>query len=349
MDISTQRPRFLCRQVAKQAPLETNRMWLDGPLRNPTFGVELELIIRHVPPQNGLRDLYRPCIREELRQYLEREGVAVHGGLGGAQDYSVWVVSDDGSINPYVDGDDNIHSKVTRSSVELISRVLQVGNEGFQEVRKVVGLIRAKFDVLVNRTTGLHVHVGNGSEGFNDQCIQNLAQLVTVFQHQIDSIHPDSRLEEYYAMPPSSNPYLNISKGPFAAAGAIQMDDRQTVVVMNPGNDRSMAYNFTNLADPSSGSKRTIEFRQHQGSVNAGQIVAWAEFVTALVSYCHSIPPERFLKLMLTFATDKDFSVLHLMQIIGKPHLVDFYRDKLVRRQRPKIALPNPSLGNSRR
>ncbi|KAI4131341.1 MAG: hypothetical protein LQ347_003032 [Umbilicaria vellea] len=325
-------------------------MWLDGPLRDPTFGVELEFLIRHVPPQNGRQDLYQPPIREELRKHLKREGVRVNSAFNSDDaGYSVWQVDDDPTIHPYGDGDDkdlenDIRDKVALTSVELISRVLPVSQEGFQEVRWVVGLVRAKFDVKVNRSTGLHVHAGNGPHGFSDQCLQNLAQLVTVFQHQIESLHPDDRTNAYWAMPPSSNIELPFPDGPFAVAEALQFDDRNTIPLFNPMNDRYVAYNLTNLADPAVGSKRTIEFRQHQGSVNAGQIVAWAEFVTALVSYCHSISPERFMRLILRFGTDRDFSVLHLMQIIGKPHLVQFYQGKLYRRERPPVALPNPPI-----
>lgn len=322
-------------------------MWLDGPLQNPTFGVELEFLIRHVPPENGRRDLYQTPVREELRNYLKKEGVKVSSAFSSHEEgYSAWKVDDDASIHAYGDGDDHdlendIHSKVVLTSVELISRVLPVSAEGFQEVRWVVGLVRAKFDVKVNRSTGLHVHAGNGSRGFSDQCLQNLAQLATVFQHQIESIHPDKRINAYWAQPPSSNDNLPSSAGPFAIAEVLQFDDRNTIQLFNPDNDRYVAYNLTNLADPAPGSKRTIEFRQHQGSVNARQIVAWADFVTGLVSYCHSISPDRFLRLLLRFGTDPHFSVLHLMQIIGKPHLVEFYRDKLYRRERPKVALPN--------
>ena len=320
-------------------------MWLDGPLQNPTFGVEMEFIIRHIPHQTAHGELYQVHIHEQLRQHLKEAGVAVNSQFG-PPTYSAWIVDSDASIRPYEEEDDDIHSKIACTGVELISRVLPVNRAGFEEIRSVVGLVRAKFDVKVNQSTGLHVHVGNGTDGFNNQCIQNLAQLVTVFQHQIDSIHPDSRINAFWAMPPSDSDALHVWEGPFAAAEVLQENERETIELMNPHQERSMAYNFTNLVDD--WRKRTIEFRQHQGSVNAGQIVAWAEFVTALVSYCHSISPQRFLKLILRFGTDKNFSVLHLMQIIGKPHLVEYYRDKLVSRERPRIALPNPSVGNSR-
>ncbi|KAA6414909.1 MAG: hypothetical protein FRX48_01659 [Lasallia pustulata] len=258
-------------------------MWLDGPLRSPTFGVEIEFIVRH--QQNGLQDLYQPHIHEQLRQHLSDEDVKVNS-IYGTHGYSAWTVTGDVSILPYGDGED-INRSLTHTAVELISPVLPVGPLGFQEIHKVVALVQVKFDVKVNQSTGLHVHVGNGSDNIDDQCIQNLAQLVTVFQYQIDSIHPDSRINAYWAMPPSSSAALRVSEGPFATAEVLQRDERETIGLINPGGERAVAYNFTNLVDPWSG-KRTIEFRQHQGSLNAEQIVAWAEFVTALRFASHA-------------------------------------------------------------
>lgn len=312
-------------------------MSFEGPLRTPTFGVELEFVIRHPPIINGFRELYKPCIRQQLRNHLKEGGIKVnmYHTL-----YSAWTVDDDSSIRPYEDEDD-MHNGLEHTSVELISRILPVSQEGFHEIRRVIDLVRGKFDVKVNKSTGLHVHVGNGSEGFNDRCIQNLAQLVTVFEYQIDSIHPDWRIDCNWAMAPSSNPALSLSN-PFQAAEALQEDEGQAVYLMNGNWGRNAAYNFTNLVDPA-GLKKTIEFRQHTGSMDVQQVLAWAEFVTGLVSYCHLIPPERYTQLILRFGTDKGFNVLMLMQIIGKPHLIDYYRDKLVTRKRRKIPVEKSS------
>ena len=303
----------------------------------------MEFIIRYIPSPNGLQSMYEPSIQEQLRQHLDGAGVAVNP-IHGYHGYSSWTITKDSSILPY--DDDDFDSRVSCEGVELVSRVLPVGDVGFQEIREVVALVRGKFDVKLNMTTGLHIHVGNGSASFEDECIQNLAQLVTVFEHQIEAIHPQSRMHIYWAQPPSDNEALKASEGPFASAEVLQESGKDVVDVINYGKLRAAAYNLTNLVEISE-TKRTIEFRQHQGSMDADQIVAWADFVTGLVSYCHEVSPERFLKLILRFGTDKDFSVLHLMEIIGKPHLVEYYRDKLIHRERPRIALPNPTAGSS--
>lgn len=96
--------------------------------------------------------------------------------------------------------------------LEVISRMLQPDAGGLQEVVSALDIHRAQFSLITDRSTGLHVHVGNRTKGFPFQTPKKLAQLVTGFEHIVHSLHLDYRLEEREAArlcePPSESRYL---------------------------------------------------------------------------------------------------------------------------------------------
>ena len=53
------------------------------------------------------------------------------------------------------------------------------------------------------------------------------------------------------------------------------------------------------------------------------------EFATGLINYCHLVPETTHLLLCMRKSLDPSFTVLDLMEVIGKSSLVDFYRSRL--------------------
>lgn len=51
--------------------------------------------------------------------------------------------------------------------VEIMSKILTAGEEAFQEVGMVANILSKTFRTGVNRSCGLHIHVGNGDAGFD--------------------------------------------------------------------------------------------------------------------------------------------------------------------------------------
>ena len=305
-------------------------MLLDSPLQQ-TFGVELEFVVR-VLPQGGDLD-QRTAVQDPIARLLIAGGFSVNDTRTSGS-YERWSVERDGSIRPEESDDPDPDPRMAYFGVELKSRVLPLDQTSFEEIRQVVDIVNLNFRVVKNWTTGFHVHVGNGNRGFPLRCLQNLAELVTIFEHQIHSLHPGDRIENFHCQPPSRSVYLH--GNPFLAVSQIEMinDLEAFIDHMNPGDFRFMAYNFLNLQTPQA--IQTVEFRQHEGTMNTEEILAWVEFTTGVVSYCHRIPPDRLMTLMLTFGVDDSFSVLDLLRIIGKSHLIPYYRRKLVNRDRPQ-------------
>ena len=326
-------------------------MSLESPI-SQTFGVEIECVAKCLPLQvESARRAVSPQRFHEARKGIVNQiynlftaaQIPVNNPLKmyGVSNYLKWSIWEDPSIREEEEGLGWVGS-YHYFGLEIISRILQPNAEGLQEVVSVLGILRTQFNLITNRSTGLHVHVGNGTKGFPLPTLKNLAQLVTGFEHIIHSLHPDCRLEEREAArlcrPPSESKYLQ-SQNPFEKMLCIEeVDDLEAFLeVMNPGMSRAFAYNFQNL-DPweESGSK-TIEFRQHMGTVDAAQITAWIEFVTGLVNFSHEVSSAQHIAICMTRVTDDKFSILDLLKLIGKKHLVEYYWDKLYMRQRPDI------------
>lgn len=299
----------------------------DCPLQQ-TFGVEFEFVMK-IPLQRGDFN-QRTAVQEPMARLLTAGGFPVNA-IGSRRLYKKWSVEGDVSINPESSEDDDPNPIGVYFGVELKSRVLPVNQTSFDEICQVVDIVDLHFQIVRNLTTGFHVHCGNGNRGFSLRCLKNLAELVTLFEHQIQSIHSDDRIENFFCASLSLN---NTPGGPFHALAQIEkIEDMGTFLEhMNPGEHRFLAYNFLNLQSPRD--IQTVEFRQHRGTMDTTEILAWVELTTGLVSYCHSVPPDQLMTLMLTFGTDHSFSVLDLLRVIGKTRLISYYRRRLVDRDR---------------
>ena len=313
-----------------------------------TFGAEIECIIkvskeqltylhRH-PLSNAMNDDER--VRQAVSYRLIEGGIPCFPfeGFLAPEAYDRWKITNDVSIDPEPFLDDDEHDYF---GMELISRILRPTQDSFKEIEKVLDLIKSLFTLETNMSTGLHVHVGNQSDGFPFHTLKKFALTVVAFEHIIHSIHPDDRIDRdaWWCRPPSFN---------FDLAGLLHFEqiskvesckDISSIIdVLNSGNRRESAYNFQNLinTDPDlEKSKQTIEFRQHAGSSDSQEITSWVDFATGLVHYCHEVPMMPHLVLCLNKSLDPSFTVLGLMKVIGRSRLIDFYEPRLHHRASP--------------
>ncbi|KAI9714932.1 MAG: hypothetical protein M1812_006245 [Candelaria pacifica] len=268
-----------------------------GPPLRETFGIELEFVIRFKPPEGvDFEDDWKwsvtsPMPQEAMVNNLHEAGFAVN-------QYSTewnpewspgkWTVSDDGSVDPYeqeeeCDEEDDVHEhdskyKHTCLSVELKSPVLSKCEESLDEIRRVVELINSKFDTVVNGSTGFHVHVGNEHRGYPLTTLRRFATLAAVFEERIEALHPSSRINNKWCIPISSVlKSTNVFEKSVEIAENSKTQD-QLIRRMN-GYTKETTYNFQNLAPARF---QTIEFRQHEGTMDADRILAWVRFTTRL-------------------------------------------------------------------
>ena len=326
------------------------------------FGVEIETVLK-IPKQQAkhISQLYdgEDWIDSRGSEYLflvdllASYGIPVDGSRPVAgisrnwtESCDMWSFKRDPTILECEDGNRRYDPGYTYLAVEIISRVLPATDEGFHEVVEVLDIIKSQYQLIDNSSCGLHVHVGASREDkrWPLGTLKRFAQLILAFEHQINSLHPDWRINGNKYCVQNSESELLQQPDPFLRGEAIELcteDDFEGgfIKMMNPNFHRQMAYNFTNLSSimyPGEMTKRTIEWRQHEGTSDGLRIGAWCEFATGLVKYAHETPQLEQLELWSNAALDDSFTILDLIKAIGLDHLADFYSDRIFERPRPK-------------
>lgn len=225
-----------------------------------TFGVEIECI------------LPRGQSRNDLERELSLVGIHVRVEALNHTTGSNWKITTDGSLGDYNQG------------IELVSPALS-GEEGFAQLRKVCQVLTA-LRAKVTRRCGFHVHVGarNRNVGF----FKNLVKLYSRFEPVIDSV-----------MAPSRRGYANsfcapvrVSEQIWNSATTIEQVARSIGQTTRRDSTRYKKLNLNAYWQHG-----TVEFRQHQGTVEVLKIENWVRFclrITAKASEAELPQPNEY-------------------------------------------------------
>lgn len=188
--------------------------------------------------------------RQLLKSAIERRGLKAHiTGYNHVDSADSYKLGSDGSI-------------CGGNSCEIVSPVLK-SLDSLKTVCEVINEAGAQ----VNRTCGLHVHLG--AEKFTPEQWRRIVLNYAAIERIIDSFMAPSRRNNRYCQGLSS-----VARGlsePVSSISEIQDTfGRDRYYKVNV-----MAYN----------SHRTIEFRQHQGTTEYEKISNWIGFLTSFVSY----------------------------------------------------------------
>ena len=198
------------------------------------------------------------CQMEILAEALREEGIQVT--IEGYNHYTRnhWKLVTDSSLSGC-------------NTFELVSPVLE-GQTGLNELKKV-GWILDACEVKVNASCGLHIHFD--AANFDLQTWKNLAISYKHIESVIDKFMPESRRQNTYC-----RSLRNIMEQKINSAQSI--NELQRVAF---GNTRYFKLN------PQSYSRhKTIEFRQHAGSINYDKISQWILFLNGLVIFAQYQP-----------------------------------------------------------
>jgi hypothetical protein len=226
---------------------------------NLTYGIEIECIR---PTDISMADFARrlteagvPCNSENYNHHVR----------------NYWKIVTDGSL-----------SDRRGIGMELVSPILR-GTADFEIIRKVseilIGPNRTRPICRINKTCGLHVHVGMpvqiNAPGAHRLPI-NVLRLYNHYEPVIDSLMPLSRRANSYARPTAFNERI---------AASPNLDRLRT----SYGYDRYRKVNLESLwRHRSTGG--TIEYRQHAGTTEADKIIAWATMVLKMTAVANSAP-----------------------------------------------------------
>lgn len=314
-----------------------------------TFGVELEFFIQCGPSDSHSsrssghnlrsRSASGPSIKQRIANVLRNAGFEVNN-----PDYpkkaicNKWTVADDDSLvfrrsrNMQKHLKHRCRGKCFKADgnkwkgLELKTPVLRIMDCLWKKmIEYAITILHDTFpDIRVNRTCGMHVHVGDGvSSCFPISTLKNLAALTVAFESQLNTLHPSHRQNNLHARSVAA---ANYNFGGFDAEDILDeiesVDSKDKLAaLLCPGRGRYLkrsrrwAYNFTPVAstgssldaanddlygngdsdsgddeEPQEGQvKGTVEFRQHEGTMDWQEVVKWVEVVTALVGFASAV------------------------------------------------------------
>lgn len=300
-----------------------------------TFGVELEFIACYDPAKYqdklmvgdgkhwgtsfpySLHQKYEILVRLDMIKTLNDKGFLTNTELSQI-DFSKWTVATDGTVRP------TNYSSKNWCAIELKTPALKFSRPALEQVDKVVKLLVSEFKLYTNENCGLHVHVGNQNMGFTMPTLKPFCGLITAFEEQLNSLHPLDRLENECAKPVRM--VFREGAPTREKLGIIaSLNDVDGIISQFHGDDdKYKAYNFLNLNEGLENPLRTIEFRQHRGTLGPDMIVNWAFLVCVLVSLSHS-NGEPLGNLIEKHIDDTEYTVVDLLKDLKLPDLANFY------------------------
>lgn len=303
-----------------------------------TFGVELEFIVSYNPAgyeekmRNAreifqelnttptLHEKYGILVRLDMIQLLNENGFDTNDYEG--TESTKWTVDTDGTVTPAVDRDN-------WCAIEVKTPVFFYSDaDASREIEMVVELLVSNFGLYTNDNCGLHVHVGNESSGFELRTLQNFCSLITAFDRQLDSLHPYDRLQTPYAKSTRTAfiPSATLTDNLSIIDRLISVED---LVDQFHEHDKYMAFNFYNLREDVEKPLRTIEFRQHQGTLDPDLIINWVKVACGLVHRSYT-NPGGFRDLIDTHMHDsKSYTVIDLFTDLQLRDLAEFYAPRV--------------------
>ena len=182
-----------------------------------SFGVEFEFLVAYIDPSLGQvpdpdepRKVHFPPAEPEYWNLVTRiqqdiVDTIIAAGFPARLDNprmwdeqsetppEIWVVKDDATIRQRPKKEGEV-PKYAYATAEVVSPAYWFSASSVHAVVKVFDALVSRFLLSVNETTGLHVHVGCGTDGFPLQDLKNLAAVLWGFEHQFASLHPPERL-----------------------------------------------------------------------------------------------------------------------------------------------------------
>ena len=233
----------LAKKIAKKERDEARRLMadtLEQIFARYTFGVEIEC--------------YNVNPRELVSNATERGLDMQHESYNHTDNSRYYKLVSDGSIHG-------------NSPIECVSPILNGNNGGFDSLKACCDLLNGT-GAKVNRSTGLHIHVG-GRITERQYC--NVFVNYFYLEPVIDTFMAPSRRD--------GNSYCKALHGHISNArlSAAQTCSEIQSVFMN---DRYYKVNAKSWAR-----HNTIEFRQHQGTTDYEKISNWARFCVKLVHW----------------------------------------------------------------
>ena len=225
--------------------------------------------------------------RERLVSELRAAGIAIEAEGYNHTTRAHWKIVDDGSVR----GSD---------ALELVSPVLR-GEDGLEQLRKVCATLK-RLNAKINRTCGLHIHFGTDDFRDDARVWKNLFHNYATLEPLIDGFMPASRRG-------NNNTYCRSLRVPGLAG---KLDRATTLHDLERAVTGASRYFKINVQ--AFWRHRTVEFRQHSGSIEFEKISNWLHFLARMIEFSKT---QR-----VTGAGFEDAAQF------ATPELIGFYRER---------------------
>jgi len=220
---------------------------------NRTFGIEAEFF--GIRPQVAIDALAAVGIRASFEGYSHIV-------------MTDWKIVTDGSVNS---------SGTGTTGLELVSPILR-GEAGLAQAALAVSTL-LQAGGRVDRSCGLHVHIGMNNLTGAD--IMKVLDLYSANQSHINTIIARSRQSNHFCQP------LNLGNG-------VRQNSYQSIrqaVTSSQIKDAARQFGRYSVVNISAYAKYgTIEFRQHQGTLNGEKVASWVKFLLSLIETAVAMP-----------------------------------------------------------
>lgn len=200
------------------------------------------------------------CNKNTLAAALREEGILVSVEAYNHNTRNHWKLVSDSSL-------------LGNNTFELVSPVLE-GQSGLEELKKVCWVLDA-CNAKVNDSCGLHIHFD--ASNFTLETWKNVALSYKRIESEINNFMPTSRHDNSYC-----RSMRTISETSIRNATSIQELQRGAFLSTRYFKINPQSYNR----------HKTIEFRQHSGTINYDKISNWILFLNGLVTFAQQQPLE---------------------------------------------------------
>ncbi|PQE31552.1 amidoligase enzyme protein [Rutstroemia sp. NJR-2017a WRK4] len=115
-----------------------------------------------------------------------RNHCGFHDGLSLQEkfDQEVWTVAEDNTITS------GFHHGYFLLGMEINSPPLPFNESSLQKVRDVLDLLSKEYMILCDKSSSIHVHIGNSGKPFSLDTVKNFTMLAYTFENQLSQLHP---------------------------------------------------------------------------------------------------------------------------------------------------------------
>ncbi|EPE34373.1 hypothetical protein GLAREA_10067 [Glarea lozoyensis ATCC 20868] len=331
------------------------------PQKPLTFGIEFEFVVEigeddkakmktenlKLTPQDYTK--VRKYVASMLSPVMKHKTRTTYSKIqeNGIPDFSTWYVTVDGTIEK------RRSRKQLSYPIELISPALDFSNNSICEVEKACKAITNGCHVDVNKSCGLHVHIGNHDNDLKWEDMRKFVAIVWTFEPHIVQIHPTNRhtkvqcciIRERYLNKDEKDP--NVIDDPKVAMKKIMRYKSLIELKQEHEVDHVCAYNLGKLITPPEGENadpisyppgltanktgKTIEFRQHRATLNTEETISWLHLCAGLYKLAQALDDaslEALLEIWVDVLPDAKLQGLDyiIRNILCLPKVADFYK-----------------------